>query len=147
MARIAVVTSAPPLADGGHLVIARSLVGALQEAGHEAGLVTTPSNRFGRQAAAYLANWCTDVGQTGKGERIDQIISIRFPSYAVRHPRHVSWLTHTMREYYDLWDSFSAGLSPQGRLKESVRRRLVHLADNHCFNHHVTKPRCRGSCR
>jgi glycosyltransferase involved in cell wall biosynthesis len=44
-----------------------------------------------------------------------------------------------MREYYDLWDDFSAGLSPRGRLKESVRRRLVHAADTYCFTHHVKR--------
>ncbi|HET9370765.1 MAG TPA: hypothetical protein VFO19_10980, partial [Vicinamibacterales bacterium] len=62
MAVIAVVTSAPPITEGGHLVIARTLVQALTDAGHQAGIVTTPSNRFGRQAGAYLANWLTDVG-------------------------------------------------------------------------------------
>ena len=55
--------------------------------------------------------------------RVDQVISLRFPSYAVRHPGHVCWLNHTMREYYD-----SAGRasrlrsSPRARLKERVRR-------------------------
>ena len=108
MAVITIVTSAPPLTEGGHLVIARSLERALLEAGHRAGIVTTPSNRFGRQGPAYLANWLTDVGMTGSGERVDQIISLRFPSYAVRHAQHVCWLVHTMREYYDLWDQFSS---------------------------------------
>jgi glycosyltransferase involved in cell wall biosynthesis len=120
-------------------VIARALVRALEEAGHQAGLVTTPSNRFGRQGAAYLANWLTDVGVTGEGRPVDQVITLRYPSYAVRHPRHVCWLNHTMREYYDLWDRFSGGLSPQGRLKESVRRRLMHAADTYFFKHHVTR--------
>jgi glycosyltransferase involved in cell wall biosynthesis len=139
MARIAVVTSAPPLTEGGHIVHARVLVDALRAAGHDAGLVTTPSNGFGRQASAYLANWCTDVRQTGSGEPIDQVISIRFPSFAVRHPNHVSWLNHTMREYYDLWDDFSARLSPAGRIKESIRRQLIHAADTYCFTQIVRK--------
>jgi glycosyltransferase involved in cell wall biosynthesis len=139
MAVITIVTSAPPLIEGGHLVLARSLERALRDAGHHAGIVTTPSNRFGRQGPAYLANWLTDVGVTGSGERVDQIISMRYPSYAVRHPRHVCWLVHTMREYYDLWDRFSAGLSPQGRLKERARRTLVRAADTYCFKHHVTR--------
>jgi glycosyltransferase involved in cell wall biosynthesis len=133
VAVIAIVTSAPPLTGGGHLVIAQALERALSDAGHRAGIVTTPSNRFGRQASAYLANWLTDVGVTGNGDRVDQVISLRFPSYAVRHDRHVCWLNHTMREYYDLWDEFSAGLSPQGRLKETVRRTLIRAADTRCF--------------
>ena len=60
MAVIAIVTSAPPLTSGGHLVVARALEQALRDAGHEAGVITTPSNRFGRQATAYLAN---ELGQ------------------------------------------------------------------------------------
>ena len=138
MSRIAVVTSSPPFVEGGHLVIARALVRALREHGHDADLVTTPSNRFGRQASAYLANWMTDVGRTGSGETVDQVISTRYPSYAVRHERHVCWLNHPMREYYDLWETFSARLSPQGRLKERLRRTAIHAADTYLFKHNVT---------
>src|SRR6185503_9919116 len=139
MAVVLIVTSAPPLVQGGHLVIAQALERALTEVGHRAAIVTTPSNRFGRQGAAYLANWMTDVSQTGDGAPVDRVITLRFPSYAVRHPVHVSWLNHTMREYYDLWDEFSATLSPQGRLKEGVRRTLIHAADNYFLKQHVKK--------
>ena len=136
MSRIAVVTSSPPMVEGGHMVIARSLVTALRAAGHEADILVTPQNRFGRQASAYLATWLTDVERTG-GERIDQVISLRYPSYAVRHPRHVCWLNHTMREYYDLWERFSSSLSPQGRLKENVRRRAMHTVDRYLLTKNV----------
>jgi glycosyltransferase involved in cell wall biosynthesis len=128
MARIVVVSSHPPFAEGGHLVLARALTRALVEAGHEAELVLTPQNRFGRQGAAYLATWLTDVGES-EGRRIDRAISTRFPSYAIRHPQHVCWLYHTMREYYDLWPAFRARLSWRNRLKEGVRRRIVRAAD------------------
>ena len=37
MAVIPIVTSAPPLIEGGHLVLARALVRALREAGHRRG--------------------------------------------------------------------------------------------------------------
>ena len=46
------------------------------------------------------------------------MISLRYPSYAVRHPNHVCWLNHTMREYYDLWPRFSQRPGPAGRAKE-----------------------------
>jgi glycosyltransferase involved in cell wall biosynthesis len=139
MSRVLVVTSAPPLTEGGHLVIARALVAALREAGHASDIVTTPSNRFGRQGPAYLANWLTDVGMTGAGERVDQIITLRFPSYAVRHPEHVCWLNHTMREYYDRWHDWADRLSPQGRIKERIRRSLIHTADSYFFKNHVRR--------
>ena len=136
--RIAVVTSSPPLTDGGHMVIARALTHALRNAGHHADVIVTPQNRFGRQAAAYLATWLTDVGMTDSGP-VDQVISLRFPSYAVRHPKHVCWLNHTMREYYDLWDTFSAPLSAPGRAKERVRRRLIHSADRYLLTRNVDR--------
>jgi len=139
MKRILVVTSDVPFVEGGHLVIARSTVRALRERGHEAALVLTPQNRFGRQVRAYLANAFTDVGQDGLGRSVDQVISFRFPSYAVRHPRHVCWLNHRLREYYDLWPELKAVLGVKGRLKEGVRRRFFHALDAWLLKHNVTR--------
>ena len=95
--RVLVVTSSPPFVEGGHLVIARELVRACRAGGHTADLVVTPQNRFGRQGAAYLAAWLTDVGVTADGQPVDRVISLRYPAFAVRHPRHTCWLNHTMR--------------------------------------------------
>jgi glycosyltransferase involved in cell wall biosynthesis len=136
MARIAVVTSSPPMIEGGHMVIARALVQALREAGHIADTVVTPQNPFGRQASSYLATWMTDLSESD-GQRIDQVISLRFPSYAVRHEKHVCWLNHTMREYYDGWDRFSSSLSPQGRVKERVRRAAIQATDRYLLGRNV----------
>jgi len=134
MATIAVVTSSPPFAEGGHLVMARELVRALREDGHEAGLIVTPQNRFGRQASAYLAAWLTDVQLAHEEKKVDQVISLRFPGYAVQHPNHVLWLNHRMREYYDLWGQFSSHLSWKGKLKERTRRAIIHRVDQHLLN-------------
>jgi glycosyltransferase involved in cell wall biosynthesis len=138
MSRIAVVTSSPPRVEGGHLVIARALAQALRDAGNDAEIVLTPDYGFGRQASAYLATWRMDLSSI-EGRRIDRVISLRYPSYAVRHPEHVSWLNHTMREYYDLWERFTAPLSPQGRVKERVRRALIHSADRYLLARNVKK--------
>ena len=118
------------------MVIARELVRALREHGHDASIVVTPQNRFGRQASAYVATWLTDVSLS-EGKPIDQVISLRYPSYAVRHLRHVCWLNHTMREYYDLWERFVAQLSPPGQAKERVRRVLIHAADRYLLTRNV----------
>ncbi len=131
MATVAVVTASPPFAEGGHLVMARELVSALRESGHDAGLVVTPQNRFGMQASAYMAAWCTDVGLAHEEKPIDRVISLRFPAYAVQHPNHVLWLNHRMREYYDLWDRFHVHLSWKGRLKERTRRAIIQRADGY----------------
>jgi len=136
--RVAVVTSTPLFVEGGHLVIARALVDAVRAEGHEAELVLTPQNRFGRQGAAYVATWLTDVGMAAHG-RVDAVISTRYPSYAVRHPNHVCWLNHTMREYYDQWEAFSERLSWQARMKETVRRGLIHAADAWLLKNNVRR--------
>ena len=127
--RVLVVTSDVPFVEGGHRVIARALVRALNEAGHTAEIVTTPQNRFGRQLSAYWATWLTDVQVAGDGGPVDCVVSLRFPSYAVRHPNQVVWLNHRMREYYDLWDDFSLRLNRKAKLVEGVRRRALHFLD------------------
>src|SRR5439155_1022633 len=137
--RILVVTSGALFVRGGHLTIAEETASALRRAGHLAEVVVTPQNRFGRQLSAYLATWLTDVGETADGKPVDQVISFRFPSCAVRHPRHVCWLNHRMREYYDLWERFVRGLGRKGRLKEGVRRRMFHTVDRWLLTHNVTR--------
>jgi glycosyltransferase involved in cell wall biosynthesis len=137
--RILVVTSGALFVRGGHLTIAEETAAALRRAGYLSEVLITPQNRFGRQAPAYLANWLTDVGETADGHAIDQVISLRFPSYAVRHRRHVCWLNHRMREYYDLWERFTRGLGRRGRLKEGVRRRIFHAVDGFLLRRNVTR--------
>jgi len=134
-----VVTSDVPFVEGGHRSIAESLAGELERIGHRAEVIRTPQNRFGRQFSAYLANWLTDVGESGDGVPVDQVISLRYPSYAVRHPRHVCWLNHRMREYYDLWPRFSGMLSWKGRLKETLRRSLIRAMDWYLLNRNVSR--------
>lgn len=139
MARVAVVTSHPLFAQGGHLVIADGLTAALRAAGHDATVIRTPQNRFGRQGAAYLATWLTDVGMAHDGQPIDHVVSFRFPSYAVRHPSHVCWLNHRMREYYDQWPRFTAPLSWRARAKERVRRGVIRATDTYLLTHNVQR--------
>ncbi|MFN7971671.1 MAG: glycosyltransferase [Acidobacteriota bacterium] len=91
--------------------------------------MTTPTNRFGRQISAYLANRLVDVGITGDGEDIDAVISVRYPAFLVPHPHHRLWLTHLMREYYDLWDGYKATLPRRSLLKETVRRAIIQAWD------------------
>ena len=137
--RVAVVTSDVPFVEGGHRVIARSLADELERHGFRVEIIRTAQNRFGRQFAAYLANWLTDVSESGDGVPIDQVISLRFPSYAVRHRRHVCWLNHRMREYYDLWPRFKGQLSWKGKIKEGTRRVMIHGLDRYLLTRNVTR--------
>ena len=138
MAVLAIVTSSPPDTEGGHLVIARSLVAAARACGHDARLVVTPDNGIGRQISSYLANWHTDVSEKA-GVQVDQVISLRTPSYAVRHSAHVCWLNHTIREYYDLWPRYRSALSRRARVREAARRACVHVVDRWLLTRNVTR--------
>ncbi|HUG53072.1 MAG TPA: glycosyltransferase [Vicinamibacteria bacterium] len=135
--RILIVTSGALFVRGGHLAIAEATAAALRGAGYLSEVMVTPQNRFGRQLSAYLATWLTDVGETADGQPVDQVISLRFPSYAVRHWHHVCWLNHRMREYYDLWERFTRGLGRKGKLKEGVRRRIFRRLDHRLLTRNV----------
>ena len=137
MAQLAIVTSSPRAVEGGHVVIARALAEAARECGHAAHLVLTPECQFGRLASSYVETWRTDVSRIA-GHQIDQVISLRFPSYAVRHGVHVCWLNHTMREYYDLWPRFTSQLTSQARVKERLKRAVIHAADRWLLTRNVT---------
>ncbi len=132
--RLLVVSSDVPFVEGGHRVIARSLVAELRKRGIEAEAWYTPQNPFGRQLQAYLANWLTDLREDGLGRKIDGVIALRYPSYAVNHPNKVVWLNHRLREYYDLWEHLRENLSWKGRLKEGLRRLIVRRMDNYFLN-------------
>jgi len=138
MAVLAVATSSPPGVEGGHLVIARSLVSAARDAGHDAHLVITPDHGFSRLSASYWETWKTDISHV-EGANVDQVISLRYPSYAVRHPAHLCWLNHTMREYYDLWPQWTTMITPRNRLKERIRKTLLRATDAWLLTSNVTR--------
>jgi glycosyltransferase involved in cell wall biosynthesis len=137
-----VVTSLVPFTEGGHIILGRELVKQLNKHDYRAELVLTPQNPFGKQIGAYLANFNTVLTEAGDCKPIDGIISLRFPSYAVRHERHCCWLNHRMREYYDLWPQFKSRISWKGKIKESIRKFIIHRLDEFCLDHRVKKLYC-----
>ncbi len=139
MPRITVVTSHPPLSHGGHLVIAQSLEQALREAGHEVAVLYTPEAGFSALASVYWSTYLTDMRRTHGGRQVDQVITTRFPSYAVRHARHVCWLTHRMREYYDRWEEFRARLSWRNKIRYEMHRRVLHGVDRYLLTRNVER--------
>jgi len=138
MAVLAIATSSPAGVEGGHLVIARSLVAAARDCGHDARLVITPDHGFGKLSRSYWETWRTNISRIDDA-KVEQVISLRYPSYALRHPAHVCWLNHTMREYYDLWPQWSPMISRRNRLKERLRKTLVRATDAWLLTSNVTR--------
>jgi glycosyltransferase involved in cell wall biosynthesis len=137
--RVLVATSSMPFVAGGNVVIARELVDALRRSGHESDLLITPSNPFGSQISAYAANWLTRVTEDGLGRPIDRLVTFRYPSFALRHPRHICWLNHRLREYYDLWGRVQAGWPRRFRYQNRLKRMVLHRFDKYLLNHNVRK--------
>ncbi|MCD6454976.1 MAG: glycosyltransferase family 4 protein [Candidatus Aminicenantes bacterium] len=131
--RVLVVSSDVPFVEGGHRIITRALLRALRDSGIEAESWFTTQNPFGRQIQAYISNRLTCLQEDGMGRKIDGIIALRYPAYCVKADRVVVWLTHRMREYYDLWDEFCSRISFAGRIKESVRKAIIHRMDRTCL--------------
>ena len=129
--KVLVATSDVPFVEGGHLVIARELTRAINEFGYNAELILTPQNRFSKVFNAYIATRLIDVEEDGVGEKIDKLITFKYPSYALKHPNHTVWINHRMREYYDLWEQFYTKLGKRAKIKEKVKRFLIHKIDNH----------------
>lgn len=138
--RICVVTSYIPFVHGGNEILAETLSSKLKESGYESWVTYVPQNPFGKQLTAYLSARLTDLEFQGCDNEIDQVISLKFPSYAIKHKKHICWINHRMREYYDLWDKFYQGLpSFPYRIKEQIRRFAIHGLDNYFLKRGVKK--------
>jgi glycosyltransferase involved in cell wall biosynthesis len=69
--------------------------------------VAIDESTFDGILAAYLRCYDLDVSQ------YDLVISSKAPSYAVRHPRHICYLLHTIRVFYDMFETEFASPTPQ----------------------------------
>ena len=140
--RILVVTSYVPYEMGGNERLALALVRELNKRGHEADWLFTPQNRhylFRSLIAGYAASYLTDVREVD-GKPIDRVITIKFPSFAVRHPVQLCWFAHRQREYYDLWNEWYAYQKQIGAgLRRKIQRSILHHIDNHLLSRHVKK--------
>jgi len=140
--RILVVTSYVPFEMGGNERLALALVRELKKRGHEADWLFTPQNRhylFRSLMSAYLANYLTDVREVD-AKPIDRVITIKFPSFAVRHPVQLCWFAHRQREYYDLWEEWYAYQKRIGAgWRRKIQRAILHRVDNHLLSRHVKK--------
>ncbi len=65
--------------------------------------------------------------------RFDVVVSTKNPTYMVQHPRHVCWLLHQLRVFYDRFDD-EYGSLPAIALAEKRRQRdVITRLDNLAF--------------
>jgi glycosyltransferase involved in cell wall biosynthesis len=109
-----------------------ALVQAFHQAGHEAQEVPVVADEstFEQIKRNYLT--CYDLDLSA----FDLVVSTKAPTWLVRHPRHVCYLVHTIRVFYDMFDSVFPDAGPE--LK--AQRELVHQLDTKA----LSPPHCRG---
>ena len=121
---IAVVT--PRMASGergGAESLYRGLLDALRSAGHTAQeiAVHTDESRWEMVLEAYARCSALDLHE------YDLVISTKAPTFMVSHPHHVSYLLHTMRVFYDMFEHEYGSGTPQ----QHAQRRAIHALDRY----------------
>jgi glycosyltransferase involved in cell wall biosynthesis len=92
-----------PLVEGGAERLVRQLAHQLTVRGYTSGIVSVPFKWHPKEEIlAHAAAWrLLDLSESN-GRPIDMVITTKFPSYFVRHPNKVTWLTHQHRAAYEL---------------------------------------------
>lgn len=69
------------------------------------------------------------------GQRVDTLITLKFPTYLINHPNKRLWLLHQHRSAYDFWGTAYSDLSadPLG----PIIRDLISSADKQAFSEHT----------
>ena len=101
--RILICTPQVPFVSGGAELQVANLRDAFIGQGHQAEVVSIPIHWHppARIVRSMLLWRMLDLG-SANGRTADMVVALKFPSYLVRHPNKVIWLTHQHRQAYDL---------------------------------------------
>jgi glycosyltransferase involved in cell wall biosynthesis len=130
--KIAIVTPKSKTGErGGAENLYNGLVQALNNAGHTAVQVdvVVDESSFEGILEAYCNCYYMNL------DEYDLVISTKSPTYMVRHRNHISYLLHTIRVFYDMFDKDHA---PQDKNKQK-QRKLIHLFDKYGLDPHRIK--------
>jgi glycosyltransferase involved in cell wall biosynthesis len=132
--RILIASTYVPFVPGGATKIVHDLRDELRARGFETDTVLLP----------FDGSWPSVPEQTlglrlldlreACGMRVDRLITVRYPSYALRHDDKVCWFIHHHREAYDLWGTAYSGMpdSPTGRHYRDMMRKSDDLYLREC---------------
>jgi Glycosyltransferase len=133
--KIAVVTPKMKSGErGGAENLYEGLVNALNEAGHTASQinVVVDESSFETILEAYCNCFYLDLSD------YDLIISTKAPTYMVRHRNHISYLVHTIRVFYDMFDT---EFDPNDK-ETQKQRKLIHEFDKYGLDPGKIKKHC-----
>jgi glycosyltransferase involved in cell wall biosynthesis len=122
--KVLICTTQVPFVSGGAEAHALSLRDALVAAGCDAEIVALPFKWYPPEQImrGVLAWRLLDLTESN-GERVDLVVGMKFPAYAVAHPNKVLWIVHQHRSAYNLAGTEFDDLStyPEGaRVRELI---------------------------
>ena len=122
--KIAVVTPRSVTGEkGGAENFYDGLVGALKNKGHSVAHIEVPVDESCFEGILEAYSNCFYLNL----DAYDLVISTKAPTYMIRHRNHVSYLLHTIRVFYDMFDM---EFSSSDREKKK-QRRLIHEFDKY----------------
>ena len=104
--KIGIATVQVPFITGGAEIHAQLLKEQLLQRGFEADIITVPfkwypSHTLLEHISAVESLDLTEVN----GEKIDRLITMKFPMYYAAHPNKVGWILHQHRQAYELYET------------------------------------------
>jgi glycosyltransferase involved in cell wall biosynthesis len=103
--KVCVLHAQVPFVRGGAELLVENLTKELNKRNYDAELIALPFKWYPNNSLidSVLAWRMIDISEAN-GNKIDLVISTKFPTYAVQHENKVLWLMHQFREAYDLCD-------------------------------------------
>ena len=123
--RVLIASTFVPFVYGGGTKIVFDLKQEMQKRGFEVDSTLIPLNSHWSDLSSQTVGLRLFDLSESSGNRIDRLITIRYPSYALRHPNKVAWFIHHHREAYDLWDSEWCGI-PHSSVGTHYREMIQH---------------------
>jgi len=116
-----------PFVRGGAEELLDSLKAQLEKRGHSVDIVKLPFKWHPNQEVINncLAWRLLDLSHSS-GQSIDLVISTKFPSYLIRHPKKIIWLVHQFRQVYDFYASPYSAFQ-NNLLDNELRHKIIQL--------------------
>lgn len=133
--KIAVVTPKNRSGErGGAENLYEGLVSALNHAGHTATEIQVIVDESSYEEILASYSRCFHLNL----DDYDLVISTKAPTYMVRHRNHISWLLHTIRVFYDMFEKELDSRDPE-MVKQ---RKIIHAFDKYGLNPCRIKKHC-----
>ena len=104
--RIGIATVQVPFISGGAEIHARLLKEQLLLRQHEVDIITLPFKWYPPSKILEHIEAVEKIDLTeANGQKIDRLITMKFPMYFVKHPNKVGWILHQHRQAYELFET------------------------------------------